>query len=140
MRKKSKLKITLDETRPKPLEKMPAASLKQSANVTLSNVPKNKLMVDTDLNFFEWLIAKIFQIKFEGEIKMWNTIKDYLVAKIVQWILKVGSGVLFTLGISQNSVEEIVAAFVSLILGIAYSLFTHKKVALTHPSEFLKLR
>ena len=70
---------------------------------------------------------------------MWNTIKKFLVAKIVQWILKVGSGVLLTLGITQNSVEEIVGAIVSLLIGILYSLFTHKKVALTEPTEFLKI-
>lgn len=135
----SKLKITLDELEPKPLEKIPAASLNDLANVSITNIPKGKLLVDTDLNFFQWLIAKSFQIKFEGEIKMWNTIKKFLVAKIVQWILKVGSGVLLTLGITQNSVEEIVGAIVSLLIGILYSLFTHKKVALTNPTEFLKI-
>jgi hypothetical protein len=135
----SKLKITLDELEPKPLEKIPAASLNDLANVSITNIPKGKLLVDTDLNFFQWLIAKSFQIKFEGEIKMWNTIKKFLVAKIVQWILKVGSGVLLTLGITQNSVEEIVGAIVSLLIGILYSLFTHKKVALTDPTEFLKI-
>jgi hypothetical protein len=135
----SKLKITLDDAKPKPLEKIPSASLNDLANVSITNIPKGKLLVDTDLNFFQWLIAKSFQIKFEGEIKMWNTIKKFLVAKIVQWILKVGSGVLLTLGITQNSIEEIVGAIVSLFIGILYSLFTHKKVALTDPTEFLKI-
>jgi hypothetical protein len=135
----SKLKIILEDVKPKPLEKIPSASLNDLANVSITNIPKGKLLVDTDLNFFQWLIAKSFQIKFEGEIKMWNTIKKFLVAKIVQWILKVGSGVLLTLGITQNSVEEIVGAIVSLLIGILYSLFTHKKVALTNPTEFLKI-
>lgn len=135
----SKLKITLDELEPKPLEKIPSASLNDLANVSITNLPQGKLLIDTDLNFFQWLIAKSFQIKFEGEIKMWNTIKKFLVAKIVQWILKVGSGVLLTLGITQNSIEEIVGAIVSLLIGILYSLFTHKKVALTDPTEFLKI-
>lgn len=135
----SKLKITLDDVKSKPLEKIPSASLNDLANVSITNVPKGKLLVDTDLNFFQWLIAKSFQIKFEGEIKMWNTIKKFLVAKIVQWILKVGSGVLLTLGVSQNSVEEIVGGIVSLLIAILYSLFTHKKVALTDPTEFLKI-
>jgi hypothetical protein len=135
----SKLKIILEDVKPKPLEKIPSASLNDLANVSITNIPKGKLLVDTDLNFFQWLIAKSFQIKFEGEIKMWNTIKKFLVAKIVQWILKVGSGVLLTLGVSQNSVEEIVGGVVSLLIGILYSLFTHKKVALTNPTEFLKI-
>jgi len=69
---------------------------------------------------------------------MWNTIKSFLIAKIVQWLLKVGAGVLLTLGISQNSLEEIVGGIVSLLIGIIYSLLTHKKIALTNPKEFLK--
>jgi len=69
---------------------------------------------------------------------MWKTIKDFVVAKLIQWILKVGAGVLATLGISNNSVEEIIGAIVALILGIIYSLVTHKKLALTDPKVFLK--
>lgn len=143
----SKLKITLDLAKPKPPDIIPFSSVPK-AHLPLAELNKfrqsrdlnRKLLVDTDLNFFQWIIAKLFQIKFEGELKMWDTIKKFLVAKIVQWILKVGSGVLLTLGISNQSVEEIVAALVSLFFGIVYSLFTHKKVALTNPQEFLKFK
>ena len=67
---------------------------------------------------------------------MWNTVKSFLVSKIVQWILKICAGVLTTLGISNNSVEEIVGGIVSAIVGIVWSLITHQKVALTEPKEF----
>lgn len=96
-----------------------------------------KPVPDTSLNPLDWIKAKFYHLKVEGEIKMWNTIKDFLVAKLVQWVLKVGAGVLVTLGISNNSVEEIIGAVVSLILGIVYSLLTHKKIALTDPKVFL---
>lgn len=98
-----------------------------------------KPVPDTSLNPFEWIKAKFYHLKVEGETKMWNTIKDFLVAKLVQWILKVGAGVLATLGISNNSIEEIIAAIVALILGVIYSLITHKKIALTDPKVFLKI-
>ncbi|HOI31114.1 MAG TPA: hypothetical protein PLZ15_15315 [Melioribacteraceae bacterium] len=98
-----------------------------------------KPVVDTSLNIFELIKAKLYHVKVDGEIKMWNTIKDFIVAKLVQWILKVGAGVLATLGISNNSIEEIAGAVVALILGVIYSLITHKKIALTDPKVFLKI-
>jgi len=112
--KKTKIPISLDSTK------------------TDFKKPKIKM------NFFEYIFAKIINYQKEKEFAMWNTIKNFLVAKIVQWLLKVGSGVLLTLGITQNSIEEIVGAIVSLLLGIIYSLITHKKVALTDPKVFLK--
>jgi len=72
----------------------------------------------------------------KGVIPMWQSIKNFIVAKIVQWILKFGAGVLVALGISNSTVEEIVAGLVSLIAGIIYSLITHKKIAFTDPKEF----
>lgn len=99
----------------------------------------NKPVPDTSLNPLEWIKAKIYHIKVEGETIMWNTIKDFLVAKLIQWVLKVGAGVLATLGISNNSIEEIIGAIVSLLLGVIYSLITHKKIALTDPKVFLKI-
>ena len=74
----------------------------------------------------------------KGLLPMWQTIKKFIVAKIVQWILKFGAGILVTLGISNNTLEEIIAGIVSLIAGIIYSLITHKKIAFTNPQDFLK--
>lgn len=74
----------------------------------------------------------------KGILPMWQTIKKFIVAKLVQWILKFGAGILVTLGISNNTLEEIVAGIVSLIAGIIYSLITHKKIAFTDPQDFLK--
>jgi hypothetical protein len=133
---KDKLFISLD-TEAKPLEPLP---IKQSKSVLLNPISykvENPIPV-TKLSLIDFVKAKYFQVIFEGEIKMWNTIKDFLVGKIVQWILKVGAGILFSLGISNQSVEEIIAAIVSLILGIVYSLLTHKKIALTDPKVFMK--
>lgn len=74
----------------------------------------------------------------KGLTPMWQTIKKFIVAKLVQWILKFGAGILVTLGISNNTLEEIIAGVVSLIAGIIYSLITHKKIAFTDPQDFLK--
>ncbi|MBS3945627.1 MAG: hypothetical protein KGZ42_09030 [Melioribacter sp.] len=101
------------------------------------NVPE-KPLPDTSLNLFETVQAKLYHLKVKGITIMWKTIKDFVVAKLIQWILKVGAGVLATQGISNNSVEEIIGAIVALILGIIYSLVTHKKLALTDPKVFLK--
>ena len=98
----------------------------------------DKPVPDTSLNPLEWIKAKYYHLKVEGENIMWKTLKHFLVAKLVQLILKVGAGVLATLGISNNSIEEIIGAIVALILGIIYSLVTHKKLALTDPKVFLK--
>ena len=67
---------------------------------------------------------------------MWQTLKPILVQKIVQWILKVASGVLVTLGVSQGSLTEIVTAVVTLVVGVVWSLVTNKKVSLTDPNTF----
>jgi len=99
-----------------------------------TNFQKPKIKI----SFFEKIFGKIILYKKQKEFEMWNTIKSFLVAKIIQWLLKVGSGVLLTLGISQNSLEEIIGAIVSLLIGIIYSLLTHKKIALTDPKEFMK--
>lgn len=98
----------------------------------------DKPVPDTSLNLFETVQAKLYHLKVEGITIMWKTIKDFIVAKLIQWVLKVGAGVLATLGISNNSVEELIGAIVALILGIIYSLVTHKKLALTDPKVFLK--
>ncbi|MBX2977605.1 MAG: hypothetical protein KF721_15875 [Ignavibacteriaceae bacterium] len=129
-------KITLD-IEPKPLEKIPVTNNKQIYLSQLGEKIEKPIPI-TELSFIEFIKAKYYHAKTEGEIKMWNTIKDFLVGKIVQWILKVGAGVLISLGISNQSVEEIIAAIVSLVLGIVYSLLTHKKIALTDPKVFMK--
>ncbi len=98
----------------------------------------DKPIPDTSLNLFETIQAQLYHFKITGVTIMWKTIKDFIVAKLIQWILKVGAGVLATLGISNNSVEELIGAIVALILGIIYSLVTHKKLALTDPKVFLK--
>ena len=71
-------------------------------------------------------------------LTMWQAIKKFIIAKIVQWILKFGAGILVSLGISNNTLEEIIAGIISLIAGIIYSLITHKKIAFTNPQDFLK--
>lgn len=89
-------------------------------------------------NYYYKLSLKSFDQFLKGVTAMWPTIKNFLVAKIVQWILKFGAGILVTLGISSKTIEEIVAGIVSLVAGIIYSLITHKKIALTNPQEFSK--
>ena len=101
------------------------------------NTQIKKPVIDTSLNPIEWINAKIFTTKFDMEIKMWNTVKSFLVSKIVQWIFKIGAGALLALGISQGTVEEVVGGIVSALVGIVWSLITHQKVALTEPKEFL---
>jgi len=123
------------ELNPKGFENI---SKKISIPDKLDSAKTNFKKPEIKISFFEKIFGKIILYKKQKEFEMWNTIKSFLVAKIVQWLLKVGAGVLLTLGISQNSLEEIVGAIVSLLIGIIYSLLTHKKVALTNPKEFLK--
>lgn len=56
-----------------------------------------------------------------------NSLKGFVVPIIVRWILKVAGTVLVTVGISENSVYEIVFGLVTFIIGIIISLFNHKK-------------
>lgn len=110
-----------DDIKPKPPEPQPL-------KITLDKAELQKKV--KPFNIFYQLI--------EGVKPMWQTIKNYLVAKIVQWILKFGAGILVALGISNSTLEEIVAGVISLIAGIIYSLITHKKIAFTNPDEFKK--
>lgn len=87
-------------------------------------------------NFIDNIRAKIYNKIQEEKLKMWQTVKKFLVQKLVQWILKIGGGFLLSIGISQNSVEEIIGALISILLGVLYSLITHKKIALADPSLF----
>ena len=62
--------------------------------------------------------------------------KNYFVGIIFRWIAKIGGGVLLTIGITQNSWEEILGAIVSIIVGIVTSLVQNKKIALTPSDSF----
>ncbi len=96
-----------------------------------------KPLPDTSVNIF-YRIKYFFHIKIqESDQKMWDTLKTYLVGMILRWIAKIGGGILLTIGISQNSWEEIVTAILSILIGIITSLVQHKKIALTEPNEFL---
>lgn len=69
----------------------------------------------------------------EGGI-MVNDLKGYLVNIIVQWILKIGGGIVLANGISQGSVTEIVGAALGIIIGLVMHLFnTSKAVNATPP-------
>lgn len=142
------MKITLDKDNHKtdsfgrPIPKgFDLKSVEYLVPKELNTVPvPNKIIPDTSLNFFEKIKAKFFINKFEGEIKMWNTLKNFLIQKILQWLLKIAGGFFLAVGISQNSIEEIISAIVSILIGIIYSLITHKKIALTDPKDFLEFK
>ena len=101
---------------------------------------KQKPEYDTKLNLFEWLKAKYFHIKREGEFQMFEAIKKIIIPKITQWILKIAGSILAYLGISSSTVEEIIAGIVVFGLSALWSLITTGKIALTDPKEFLKLK
>lgn len=95
-----------------------------------------KPIPDTRVNFLCRLKYQFNKRKEEQKKAMWNTIKNHLTGLIFRWIAKVGGGILLTIGISQNSWEEIITAVLSIIAGVATSLIQHKKIALTEPSKF----
>lgn len=123
-----------EDIKPKPPEAQPLPSERSSGRITLEKSELQKKVVP----YPKLSLNNLFFEILKGVIPMWQTIKKFIVAKIVQWILKFGAGILVTLGISSNTVEEIVAGIVSLIAGIIYSLITHKKIAFTNPQEFQK--
>lgn len=107
-------------------------------NKPLKEVPVTPKPEPPKNNFIDNIRAKFYNKAIEEQKKMWNTIKKFIVEKLVQWLLKIAGGFFLSIGISQNSVEEIIGAIVSILLGIIYSLVTHKKVALSDPKLFNK--
>jgi hypothetical protein len=99
-----------------------------------------KKETDTSLTVFEYIRAKIFHLKREGEIQMWTAIKKFIVEKLLQWIMKGGGAALATYGISQGTVEETVSGIVLFIVSAIWSLISTGKIALTPPDEFQKLK
>jgi hypothetical protein len=57
----------------------------------------------------------------------WENIKGFLGGMLVRWVLKVGAGVIGTLGVSQGSATEVVSAVVMFAVGALISLIQHKK-------------
>ncbi|MCK9282014.1 MAG: hypothetical protein M0P71_15430 [Melioribacteraceae bacterium] len=94
---------------------------------------------NTKVNFIDKTKFKIYQEKEEQKKEMWDTIKTYLIGMILRWIAKIGGGILLTIGISQNSWEEIITAIISIIAGLVMSIVQHKKALLTDPTEISKL-
>lgn len=64
---------------------------------------------------------------------MGKTIKDFIVGFVARWILKIGGGFLLSVGVSEGSVTEIVAAVCSILIGIAVSMFQQKKALEVDP-------
>ena len=55
-----------------------------------------------------------------------NQLVKEIVLLIVRWILKVGAGVIGTLGVSSGAVEEILIAVLMFLAGLVISLFQRK--------------
>lgn len=98
-----------------------------------------KPVPNTKVNFIDKTKFKIYQEKEEKKKEMWETIKSYLTGMILRWIAKIGGGILLTIGISQNSWEEIITAIISIIAGVVTSIVQHKKALLSDPSDISKL-
>jgi hypothetical protein len=100
----------------------------------------DKPIPETSLNMFEWLQAKIFHIKREGEFKMFDTIKKFLLEKLIQWIMKFAGAWFVALGVKESSVEEIIGGAVAFLVSAIWSLFRTGKIALTDPKDFIKFK
>lgn len=70
----------------------------------------------------------------------WNILKPQIIGVITRWVLKIGGGFLLSLGITEGSIEEIVASAVMLIVGVIISAVQTKKVAYTNPDEYFKAK
>lgn len=62
-------------------------------------------------------------------------LKGFIVPFLVRLILKVGGGVVLTLGIQESSVTEIVGAVTALVLGFIFSKLHYTKVLQTPPPK-----
>lgn len=60
-----------------------------------------------------------------------NSLKGFVLPFVVRWILKIGGTYLATIGISENSVYEVVGGIVAVLIGLVISLFNHKKAIKT---------
>jgi len=100
----------------------------------------NKPVPDTKLNFFENIKAQLYIKKMEAKLKMFEAIKKILLQKIVQWIMKIGGTWIVAVGVSQNSIEEIVGGALAVVFSAIWSLIQTGKIALTDPKEFLKFK
>ncbi|MEM3373350.1 MAG: hypothetical protein QXF76_04005 [Candidatus Anstonellales archaeon] len=100
----------------------------------------NKPVPDTKLNFFENIKAQLYIKKMEAKLKMFEAIKKILLQKIVQWIMKIGGTWIVAVGVSQNSIEEIVGGALAVVFSAIWSLIQTGKIALTDPKDFLKVR
>lgn len=107
-----------------------------NSNKKLDKVPVPPKPEPPKNNFIDNIRAKIYNKTMEKQKAMWLTVKKFIVEKLVQWLLKIAGGFFLSIGISQNSLEEIIGALVSIIIGIIYSVVTHKKVALSDPNIF----
>lgn len=50
-----------------------------------------------------------------------------IVLLIVRWLLKVGAGVIATIGVSTGAAEEVLIAVLMFVAGLIISLFQRKK-------------
>lgn len=99
-----------------------------SAKTSFEN-PTEKL--DTSLNIFEWIKAKVYTTKKNAEDKMLDTLKNFIVGFVTRWVLKIGGGFLLAVGINDGKAEEIIGALVSIIVGLLISLFQQDKALKT---------
>lgn len=54
-------------------------------------------------------------------------IKSFLVGFIVKWLLQIGGTFFLTIGVQQQTIEEIIGGLVAILSGIVVSLIQHKK-------------
>ena len=64
---------------------------------------------------------------------MFDELKGYFTGMAVRWILKVAGGFLLSVGVSSDNVTAIVSAVISILVGLAISLFQQKKAVNQDP-------
>lgn len=106
----------------------------------IEKVEVKEFKPDTSLNLFEWISAKYYHYKKESEAKMLDTIKNFIVKYLFQWLLGIGGGTFAALNISEGAILEILSGVVMAIIGIIWNLITTGKMALTNPNDFQKLK
>jgi hypothetical protein len=103
------------------------------------NVP-DKTELKFRLNIIDRIKVLYYETKTNGEKKMFDAIKKMLITKIVQWLMKIAGTWFVALGVSQNSIEEIISGAVAVLLSMIWSLIYTGKVALKDPKEFVKFK
>ena len=109
---------------------------KKFEQIPQDELPQLNVEVSTIQLIYYWIIENIktsFLTQIEGKRMEQTTIEKLLTGFLTRLILKVGSGVLLTLGVTESSLIPIVGALIAIAWGWIASKFNYDKALNTTP-------